>query len=320
MDWLNYHHLRYFWTVAKQGSLKAAAEQLHVSQPSISEQIRELEAALGEKLFRRSGRTNVLTDAGQMVFGYAEEIFALGRELVSALKQRPGAHALRLYVGVADSFPKLVTNEILKPVFQMPQPVHVICREGKLDDLLAQLTAHRLDIVLADEPASTSHQARLYNHRLQETSVAFCAVPKLAAKLSAGFPKSLNGAPALLPTENTSLRRAVEQWFRAQDISPRIVAEFEDLALMKVMALEGRGFLVVPSLVVNEAVGRYKFRVIGQAAECNITLYAITGERRIHHPAVALITGAAAEASAVQTFGPSGDSSQRIRGAKPGGA
>jgi LysR family transcriptional activator of nhaA len=290
MDWLNYHHLRYFWTVAKEGGLKPAAAKLRVSQPSISEQIRELEEALGEKLFRRSGRKNELTEVGRVVFGYAEEIFALGRELLNAVQRRPGVRALRLYLGVADSFPKLVTNEILKPVFQMPQTVHVICREGKLADLLAQLTAHRLDVVLADEPACSSQGTRLFNHLLHETGVTFCAVPKLAAKLAPGFPKSLDGAPALLPTDNTSLRRAVEQWFRAQGVTPRVVAEFEDLALMKVMALEGRGFLVVPTLVVREAVERYKFRVIGEATGCSIALYAITGERRIHHPAVALIT------------------------------
>ncbi len=137
MEWLNYHHLRYFWTVAKEGSLARAAEKLHVSQPSISEQIRELESAFGEKLFQREGRNNKLTAAGRLVFGYAEEIFALGRELMNAVKQRPGTKALRLYVGVADSFPKLVTNEILKPVFAMPQTAHVICREGKMEDLLA---------------------------------------------------------------------------------------------------------------------------------------------------------------------------------------
>ena len=135
MEWLNYHHLRYFWTVAKEGSLKKAAEKLHVSQPSISAQLSELEDVLDEKLFRRSGRTKVLTDAGQVAFRYADEIFTLGRELVNAVKQRPTAQALRLYVGVADSLPKLVTNGILKPVFTMPQPVHVICREGKLEDL-----------------------------------------------------------------------------------------------------------------------------------------------------------------------------------------
>jgi LysR family transcriptional activator of nhaA len=291
MEWLNYHHLRYFWTVAKEGSLKKAAEKLHVSQPSISEQLSELEDALGEKLFRRSGRSKVLTDAGQIAFRYADEIFTLGRELVNAVKQRPTARALRLYVGVADSFPKLVTNEILKPVFAMPQTVHVICREGKMEDLLGQLAAHRLDLVLADEPASSNTNFKTFNHSLGETSTTICAEKKLAAQLKRGFPKSLHDAPALLPAENTALRRALEQWFRTVGIAPRVVAEFEDLALMKVMAAEGRGFIAVPTLAARDAVAHYGFMVVGEATRCRVQFHAITAERRIVHPAVALITG-----------------------------
>ncbi len=290
MEWLNYHHLRYFWTVAKEGSLARAAEKLHVSQPSISEQIRELESAFGERLFQREGRNNKLTAAGRVVFGYAEEIFALGRELMNAVKQRPGAKTLRLYVGIADSFPKLVTNEILKPVFAMPQTAHVICREGKLDDLLAQLAAHRLDIVLADEPASSSTNFKTYNHSLGETGTTFCAEKGLAAKLRRNFPKSLNEAPALLPTENTSLRRALETWFREQHLQPRIVAEFEDLALMKVVAAEGRGFIALPSAAMKDAVSHYGFLAIGRTEKCRVQFHAITAERRIAHPAVTLIT------------------------------
>jgi LysR family transcriptional activator of nhaA len=293
MDWLNYHHLRYFWTVAKEGSLARASEKLHVSQPSISEQIRELESAFGEKLFQREGRNNKLTAAGRVVFGYADEIFALGRELMNAVKQRPGAKLLRLYVGVADSFPKLVTNEILKPVFAMPQTAHIICREGKMEDLLAQLAAHRLDIVLADEPASSSTNFKTYNHSLGETGTTFCAEKKLAAKLKKNFPKSLHDAPALLPTENTSLRRALETWFREQKIQPRIVAEFEDLALMKVMAAEGRGFIALPSVAVRDAMSHYRFQAVGRTDKCRVQFHAITAERRIAHPAVALITSQA---------------------------
>jgi len=289
MEWLNYHHLRYFWTVAKEGGLARAAAKLHVSQPSISEQIRELESALGEKLFRRDGRNNVLTEAGHVVFGYAEEIFALGREMLNSVKQRPGARTLRLCVGVADSFPKLVTNEILKPVFAMTQEVHVICREGKMEDLLAQLAAHRLDIVLADEPASSSTNFKTFNHALGETGTTFCAEKKLAVRLKRNFPKSLDHAAALLPAENTVLRRALEVWFRDQRIQPRVVAECEDLALMKVMAAEGRGFIAVPTVALDEAVKRYGFQVIGHAKNCRMSLHAITSERRIHHPAALLI-------------------------------
>lgn len=290
MEWLNYHHLRYFWTTAKEGSLARAAAKLRVSQPSISGQIRELEAAFGEKLFRRAGRNNVLTDAGHVVFGYAEEIFALGAEMMNAVGQRPGAKTLRLYVGVADSFPKLVTNEILKPVFDLPQEVHAICREGKMEDLLAQLAAHRLDIVLADEPPASNTNFRVFNHPLGETGTTFLAEEKLAAKLKRRFPASLQDAPALLPTENTALRRSLETWFRAKDVRPRVVAEFEDLALMKIMAAEGRGFIAVPSLVAKDAMAHYHFRMIGRADDCRLEFHAITAERRIVHPAVARIT------------------------------
>jgi LysR family transcriptional activator of nhaA len=294
MEWLNYHHLRYFWTVAKEGSLRKAAEKLRVSQPSISTQIAELEESLGEKLFQRSGRAKVLTDAGQVVLGYAEEIFALGGELVSAVKQRPTARALRLYVGVADSFPKLVTNQILKPVFTLPQTVHVICREGKVEDLLGQLAVHRLDIVLADEPATSTANLRAFNHPLGESGVAFCAAPAMAARLQKGFPRSLDGAPALLPAENTPLRRSLEKWFQAAGIRPQVKAEFEDAALMKVMAAEGTGFVPIPMLVQKEAIMRDQLRVIGACHDCFEQYFAITAERRITHPAVALLTRQAA--------------------------
>lgn len=294
MEWLNYHHLRYFYVVAKEGSLARAASKLNVSQPSISEQIRELEGAFGEKLFRREGRNNRLTDAGQLVLGYAEEIFALGQELMNAANQRPGMRTLRFSVGVVDSFPKLVSNEILKPVFTMPQAVHVICREGKMDDLLAQLAAHRLDLVLSDEPAPSSTNFKVFGHTLGESNVTLCAEAKLATKLKRNFPRSLNDAPALLPAENTALRRSLETWFRAHNLKPNVVAEFDDLALMKVMAAEGRGFIAVPTVAVKEAVTRYQFRSIGQVTSCRVQFYAITAERRIAHPAVQLVTKSAA--------------------------
>jgi LysR family transcriptional activator of nhaA len=290
MDWLNYHHLRYFWTVAKEGSLARAAEKLHVSQPSISEQIRELEQALGEKLFRREGRNNRLTESGQLVFGYAEEIFALGRELMTVVKQNPTAKALRLYVGVTDSFPKLVTNEILRPVFRLPQEVHVVCREGKVEDLLAQLSAHRLDIVFADEPSPSSLKVRTFNHLLGESGLTLCAAAPLARSLKRNFPRSLHEAPAFLPSENTSLRRTLEQWFRQEKIRPRVLAEFEDLALMKEMAAEGKAFIALPTAVAREAAARYQFQSIGHARGHTAKFYAISAERKISHPAVKLIT------------------------------
>lgn len=293
-EWLNYHHLRYFWTVAKEGSLAQAAAKLHVSQPSISEQIRELEGALGEKLFRREGRQNKLTDAGQVVFNYAEEIFTLGRELVNAVKQRPGTQTMRMNVGVVDSFPKLVTNEILKPAFAMSQPVHVVCREGKMEDLLAQLAAHRLDLVLSDEPAPSTANLKVFSQLLGVSSVTLCAEATLAQRLKRNFPRTLDNSPALLPAKNTAMRRELETWFRSNSLKPNVVAEFEDLALMKVMAAEGRGFIAVPTVALREAVSRYHFRSIGQASDCRLQFYAITAERRIAHPAVQEITKSAA--------------------------
>ena len=290
MEWLNYHHLRYFHAVAREGGLAQAAASLRVSQPSLSEQIGQLEEALGEKLFRREGRRNRLTDVGHLVLGYAEEIFSLGQEMLGAVKQRPGARTLRLQVGVADSFPKLATNEILKPVFAMSRRVHVVCREGKIGDLIAQLATHRLDILLTDEPSPGFPNIRTFSHPLGHSGITFCAEKKLARRLKRGFPRSLHGAPALLPTANTTLRRALDGWFRGRALEPLVVAEFEDLALMKVMAAQGLGFTVMPDVALEDAEHQFGFGQIGRASGCRIEFHAITAERRIIHPAVAAIT------------------------------
>jgi LysR family transcriptional activator of nhaA len=290
MDWLNYHHLRYFWIVAKEGSLARAAERLRVSQPSISGQIRELETAFGQRLFRKEGRKNVLTEAGRMVQRYAEEIFSLGGEMMSALHERPTESALRVRIGLTDSFPKLVANEILRPVFSLGRAVQVICREGKPVDLIAQLAAHRLDLVLADEAPSSSVNIRVFDHRLGETGCLLCASRKLAAELGPGLPRSLDGAPALLPAENAPLRRAAETWLRDLGVKPRVVAEFEDPALMKVMAAEGRGFIILPAAVSAIALKRYGLQIFGSAEDCRVSFHAFTAERKTEHPAVAAIT------------------------------
>jgi len=290
MDSLNYHHLRYFWAVAKEGSISQAAEKLHISQPAISEQIRELETSFGEKLFRREGRGLTLTDAGKLAFNYAQQIFALGQELTSVIKQGPSAMHVRLNVGVMDSLPKLVTNEIISPVFSLPQTVHVICREGKLPDLLGQLAAHRLDVVLSDESASSSTNFKTFSHALGETGTVFCAEKKLGLRLRRGFPRSLHGAPALLPTENTALRRALNTWFHEHQIEPKVVAEFDDPALMKTMAAEGRGYIALSAVSLADAVTCYNYHVVGRADTCRIRFYAITGKRMIEHPAVRQMT------------------------------
>jgi LysR family transcriptional regulator, transcriptional activator of nhaA len=293
VDFLNYHHLRYFWMVAKEGSLTRAAAKLHVSQPTISAQLQALESTLGEKLFRRTGRNLNLTDAGQHVLTYADEIFSIGQELLNSLTQRPTSRPLRFHLGVADALPKLVTYQIIEPVFRLAQPVQVSCWETKVSDMLIELAAYRLDLVLADEPASSGVTTKVFNHFLGECGITFCAEPRLAAKLRPGFPKSLDRAPALLPMSSSGLRRSLEKWFQATGVRPRLVGEFEDPAFVSALALHGLGFISVPTIVAEEAVKRFGFRIIGRTEECQQQFYAITAERKLTHPAVVAITSAA---------------------------
>jgi LysR family transcriptional activator of nhaA len=290
VEWLNYHHLRYFWTVARKGGVRKAAEELHVSQPSISAQLRLLEESLGQKLFRRSGRNLVLTETGQLVLNYADEIFSAGRELMNAVKQRPGKHPVRVNIGLTDAFPKLIAFQILRAAFRSEAAVHMICREGEIGPLVSHLQAHRLDIVLADEPASSALKAKTFNHRLGRSGVTFCAVPSLAAKLRRNFPQSLDGAPALLPTQNMGMRAALETWFDSKAIRPRLVGEFEDSALMEVCSTGGRGFTAVHTVVDRAALKHFGLRVIARVDECGTDFYAITAERRVKHPAAVAIT------------------------------
>jgi LysR family transcriptional activator of nhaA len=290
VDFLNFHHLKYFYVVATEGGLRKAAERLHVSQPAISAQIAALEAALGEKLFRRSPRGNTLTETGQLALSYAEEIFALGQDFLQAVKQRPTSRPLRLHIGIADSLPKLVGHEIIKPIFNLDQEVQAFCLEGKTPDLLAQLAVYRLDIVLAEEPAPTSLQVKTFNHLLGESGVSFCGTAQLAGRLRKGFPASLHNERMLLPSSTTALRRTLERWFSENSIHPRIVAEYDDPALMKTAAGDGLGIFPMPTVAVGEAFARYAMRSIGQAEGCAVHYYAISAERKITHPAVVAIT------------------------------
>lgn len=289
-EFLNYHHLRYFWTVAKEGGLRRASEKLKVSQPSMSTQIKLLEAALGEPLFRPSGRSLALTEFGQLVFGYAEEIFTIGSEILRSTKQAPSVRSLRLHVGIVDSFPKLMSYEILRPVFEHQPPVRLTCHEGKLADLVSQLSNHRIDVVLSDEPASPGMAAKVFNHPLGSSEITFCAMPGLARRLKGRFPRNLDDAPALLPTQNCNLRRDLENWFRNADVQPRVVAEFEDAALTKIVATSGLGFIAVPTVVASDAIERYGFVTIGRTKDVKTRFYAITAERRFTHPAILAIT------------------------------
>lgn len=289
-EFLNYHHLRYFWTVANEGSFRRASEKLRVSQPSMCTQIKVLEASLGEALFRPSGRSLELTEFGQLIHGYAEEIFTLGSEILRATKQAPCVRALRLHVGIVDSFPKLMSYEILRPVLDHQPPVRLTCHEGKLADLVSQLSTHRIDVVLSDESVSPGSAGKVFNHLLGSSEITFCAMPGLARSLKGRFPKNLDDAPALLPTQNCSLRRDLEKWFQSAGIQPRVVAEFEDAGLTKIVATSGSGFIAVPTVVVSEAIERYGFVPIGRTKEVETQFYAITAERRFTHPAILAIT------------------------------
>ncbi|HWH72332.1 MAG TPA: LysR family transcriptional regulator [Candidatus Sulfotelmatobacter sp.] len=292
MDFLNYHHLRYFWVVAQEGSLRKAAQKLSVSQPTISAQIAALEEMLGEKLFHRTSRGLALTEIGQQAFSYAKEIFDLGQEFLHSVKHRGTSRPLRVHIGVADSLPKQLSHEIIKPIFNLGQPVQAACMQGKTADLLAQLAVYRLDLVLANEPAPSSLHVRVFNHLLGDCGVTFCAAPSLVRKLKPHFPQSLNQAPVLLPT-SSPLRRSLENWFQTRQLRPRLVAEYDDAALMKVAAVDGLGAFPLPNLGLQEAVQRYGFEVVAEVAECREQFYAISADPKVTHPAVMAITASA---------------------------
>jgi LysR family transcriptional activator of nhaA len=297
MAWLNYHHLLYFWTVAKEGSMVAAAGKLTLSQPTISAQVKLLEDALGERLFLRSGRTLQLTDAGRVVFRYAEEIFTLGRELQDTLGDRPTGRPARLSVGVSNALGKLVAYRLLAPALSLEQPVRMICHEDHADALLARLALHELDVVLTDAPPSGSARVKAYTHQLGECGVTVFAAGALVKRVRRGFPASLDDAPWLLPAEGAPMRRGLEQWFDAAGIRPRIVGEFDDPALMKTFGEGGVGVFPAASAIEDEVCRQYRVKVMGRVPDVRERFFAISIDRRIKHPAVlAISAGARADA------------------------
>lgn len=295
LDWLNYHHLFYFWTVAKTGSITRAAEQLHLAQPTLSNQIKKLEQSLGSKLFDRTGRSLVLSDTGQVVFRYADEIFNLGRELADVLKGSPSRDSYRLLVGVPDVLPKLIVYRLLRPALALPERVQLICYEGKLHDLMSSLAMHKLDIILSDSPLPPQTAVRAFNHQLGECEVSVLGTAKLVKAIKKGFPLSLNGAPMLLPTQNTVLRRVLEQWFDENSVRPQVIHEFEDSAVLKVFGQAGEGLFFSPSAIEREVCKQYSVCVAGRLASVKERFYAISVERRLKHPAVVAISTAARE-------------------------
>jgi LysR family transcriptional activator of nhaA len=293
MDWLNYHHLLYFWTAAREGGITKACRKLHLSQPTVSGQIRALEKRLRAKLFERSGRSLVLTETGRIVYRYADEIFTLGRELQDAVHDRPQGQALRFAVGVADTLPKVLVHRLLAPALLTGQPIRVTCTDGDPEHLLAQLALHELDLVVSDFPSSPRLGMKAFNHVLGECGVTFMATPAMARQYRSGFPESLTAAPLLLPVGNTALRRSLEQWFDDRGILPRIVGEFADSALLKSFAAAGVGIFAAPTVVEDDVRKMYEVAVVGREPSIRERFYAISVEKRLKHPAVVAISQAA---------------------------
>jgi LysR family transcriptional regulator, transcriptional activator of nhaA len=293
VDWINYHHLLYFFIVAREGGLVQAGKVLRLSHPTLSAQIHTLEDQLGEKLFLKVGRKLELTEMGRVVYRYAEEIFSLGREMVDTVKGRGGGKQLRLDVGIVDVVPKLVVRRLLQPALDLAEPVRLVCVEAPYEKLLADLALHALDIVIADAPVPAGSNIRAYNHLLGETGVSFFAVRSLASQLRRKFPASLDGAPMLLPLEQLPLRRALDQWFERNEVKPKVVAEFEDSALLKAFGADGVGVFAGPSVVEAEVMAQYGVETIGRSDEVKERFYAISAERRLKHPAVVAISDAA---------------------------
>ena len=293
MEWLNYHHLLYFWTVVREGGVSKAAAKLRLSQPTISAQVKMLEGSLGERLLERQGRTLVLTEAGRVVYRYADEIFTAGRELQETLKGRPSGRAIQFTVGIANAVPKLIAYRLLRPAIEGPEVVQITCREDHPDQLVAQLAVHALDVVISDTPAPSHVRVKVFNHLLGESGTTFFAAGPLARRIRRRFPRSLNDTPTLLPTVNTALRRALEQWFEAEDLHPPVAGEFEDSALLKAFGESGRAAFPAPTAIEREVCRHYRVAVVGRAPSVRERYYAISAERRLKHPGVLAITATA---------------------------
>jgi LysR family transcriptional regulator, transcriptional activator of nhaA len=293
MEWLNYHHLLYFWTVARLGGVARASEDLRLSQATVSAQLKSLEGSLGEKLFRKSGRHLALTETGKLVFRYADEIFSLGQEMLGTLKGRPEGSLARLNVGVADVMPKLVAYQLIEPALKLKDAYRIVCREGTNEELLPALAVHDLDVVLTDVPTGPAFNAKAFRHLLGECGVLLFANAKLAATYRHNFPRSLDVAPFLLPTRNTNLRRSLDQWFDQRNIQPKIVAEFEDNALLMAFGQHGAGIFAAPAVIKREVERKYDVKVIGEVSGVHERFYAVSLDRKLRHPAVLAISEAA---------------------------
>ena len=293
MPWLNYHHLLYFWTVARTGSVTKACQELNLTQPAVSAQIRMLEKAFGEKLFVKRGRNLVLTDVGRLVYRYADEIFLLGREMQETLAGRPSGRPQRLVVGVCDQVPKLIAFRLLEPVLRRGEGVQLVLRDDKPERLFGDLAVHALDLVISDAPVGASAKVRAFNHLLGETDVSIYGAPALAAHFRRKFPESLSGAPFLLPADGTMLRRSLTAWFNAAGIHPNTVGEIDDSALLKTFGQGGIGLFAAPTAIESDVMQQYGVKLVGRVEAVKERFYAVSVERKITHPIVKEITSEA---------------------------
>lgn len=290
MDWLNYHHLYYFWMVAREGTVSGASRKLRLAQQTISGQLKELESSLDVQLFERRGNRLVLTDTGNHVYSYANEIFALGREMQESLSGRGEPRRARLLVGIADVVPKLVAQRLLEPALRSDVTLHLVCYEDRHERLLAELALLQLDVVLSDTPVGPDSNFRAHNHLLGESGVSLFAKPKVAQRLRLDFPQSLADEWLLLPIEQTSLRRALMRWLDRHKLQPRVRAEFQDSALLTAMGQAGEGIFAAPSIIKDEVMRQHRVVPIAELDDVRERFYAITVERRIGNPALRALT------------------------------
>ncbi|MBC7575593.1 MAG: transcriptional activator NhaR [Herminiimonas sp.] len=289
---LNLRHLYYFWVVAKEGSVTRAAERQGVAVQTISAQLTLLDQSVGRALLAPQGRRLVLTDAGRIALGYAEQIFALAEQMQDALASTDTVPTMRLTVGISDSLPKLIASRLLDAALQLPQPVKLVCYEDRFESLLGALSVHKLDVVLTDRPVPPGTNLKVFSHLLGESELTLFGVPALAKKYRAKFPDSLRDAPMLLPTRNNAIRGRIDQWFEMLDVRPDVVGEFDDNALLNTFGGNGLGLFPAPSVLADDVREQFGAEPVGPIAQVREQFYAISNERKIKHPAIDAILSA----------------------------
>lgn len=289
---LNFRHLHYFWVVAKEGSITRGADRLGLAIQTVSAQLSLLEQAVGKSLFKPQGRRLVLTEAGQVALRYADQIFLLGEQLQEALADVGTEPIMRLTVGISDSLPKLIASRMLDAALALPQRVRLICYEEQFESLLGKLSVHKLDVMLTDRAVPPGSSLRVFSHLLGETQISLYAVPELADRYRKGFPKSVTGAPMLLPTRNNAIRARIDHWLELNEIQPDLIGEFDDNALLHTFGRAGRGLFPAPTVLANDVKSQFGAVEVGVMTQVREQIYAISNERKIQHPAIEAILSA----------------------------